>query len=458
MKVDLTQLNGMDICQKADFIQGFYENVLFSPSGIAYCMQKIDGDEIRPLCDKDFEGCMAPDFSKWGPRAPESAAAYYTNENSISTSGLYLASQCYRFMVTGSEEALKETYKAFNSLWLIYKMNADEGQPGFMSKPYGFKISEQTSGDQYLHASWGLFEFYPMADAETQDKIKEMTVAFADYWRKVDYVLSYIETHWDMKNDVYDYNAILVMLNMVAWYYTKDQQYLDEANKLFKHAKWHYETVIDEVTNRYSKLLDDIKDGKETSKGHINDLFAEYLGDEEFLLWEMNIHCQFATVAADIICRIKPDFIAQYMPDLTVKWLDIWKLGVEDYAGYYWYALNARTGKWRSIPITPLLPVEKWPYADKFMGYLSQIRWGEPIARAMQTAEITYIYSEKKEETRELAVNMLNAVDGTRLRWMFDFDGKQLLPDLRHTYNILSSESPATWLATYWRGRYIGIV
>lgn len=52
----ISQMDAMDIHQKQAFIQIFYEKVLFSPSGIAYCMQKIDGDEIRPLEERDFEG------------------------------------------------------------------------------------------------------------------------------------------------------------------------------------------------------------------------------------------------------------------------------------------------------------------------------------------------------------------------------------------------------------------
>jgi len=459
MKVELASINNMDIHQKADFMQDFYEKVLFSPSGIVYCMQKIDGKEIRPLCPEDFDGCVAPEFSHWGPRVPESAAAYYTNENSITTSGLYLAAQCYRYSVTGSDKALEEAYKAFNSLWKIFKLSADDGNPGFMCKPYGFKISNQTSGDQYLHASWGMFEFYPLADDGTKAKIVEMSVAFADYWRKADYVLTYCSNHWDMKEDVYSYNAILVMLNMTAWHYTNNQTYHNEAQKLFKTGKWHIETNLDEIKHKYISILDSAKTGEKTVKGGYSDLYADYLGEEEFLFWEANFLCQFVTIAADIIYRIEPDFIAEYMPAITCKWMDIWEYGVsDDYAPYYWYAINVRTDEWRSLPLTPLLPKEKWPYAEKFMGYLSGIRWGEPLARFMQTAELAYIYSGKKSEAKSLALNIMNAVDETRVRWLFDFDGEQLLPDLRHMYDILSSEVTPTWLATYWRGRHIGII
>jgi hypothetical protein len=56
-------------------------------------------------------------------------------------------------------------------------------------------------------------------------------------------------------------------------------------------------------------------------------------------------------------------------------------------------------------------------------------------------------------DARALALRMLESVDETRIRWMVDPDGKQIIPELSYMNDVLSSEMPATYLATYWRGR-----
>jgi len=425
-------------------------------------MQKIDraAGTIRPFNEGDFTGCDIPDFPKWGARVPENAADYYTNENSITTSGLYLASQCYRYKVTGDNDALEQAHKAFNSLRIIYEMGVNDGQPGYLGKPYGFKISDITVCDQYIHASWGLFEFYDIAGDETKKIIEEMSVSFAQYWKGAGYRLVYHGNPWDMNGEMYSYNAILVMLNVVAWKYSKNDEFLSEAMMIFDRAKWHVETSVDQMKREIKKILDEIKAGKKVSKGMFNDQFLDYIGDDEFIFWEGNIHNQFVALSADIINRVLPDLLPG-IADLTHKWMGIWEYGIgADLAPYYWYAYNAVTDGWRSLPLTPLLPKDEWEFEDRFSGYLSEIRWCEPLSRSMQAAEVAYIYAEneKKAEAKGLALKILNAIDETRMRWMFDFDGKQLQPELRHMYDILSSEVPSTWLATYWRGRLTGMI
>ena len=40
--------------------------------------------------------------------------------------------------------------------------------------------------------------------------------------------------------------------------------------------------------------------------------------------------------------------------------------------------------------------------------------------------------------------------------WQVDPDGRQIDPDLSDVRNVLSSEMPATLVATFWRGRRLG--
>jgi len=454
----------MDIHRKAMFMQDFYEKIMFDDNGISYSVKKIDGDEIRPFRPLDFMNCAVPDFSVWDTHNTVNAQGYYSYEDSVMTAGFYLAAQCYRYRVTGDKKALDEAYKAFRSLRIVYMFGVNENKPGFMCKPYGGRLSNQTVMDQYIGAIWGMFEFFPIASDETKCEIIEMSKSFADFWRKNQYELYYFGNYWDMKKDYHAYNAIITAMNMAAWHYTREDLYLAEAERILQDAKWMYETNMDVLKRDCLSALEERREGKKAFEGGpvgFSNLYADYLEDDEFLFWESTAHAHYLALSADIINRVKPDMIAADMPDLMYKWMDLWHYGVgEDCAPFYWYAINIRTGQWRSMPLTPLLPREEWPYAEKFEGYLSQIRYFS-LASFGQAAEITYLSNtdtKRKDEARLLAMKILNSLDGTRMRVFYDFDGEQLLPDLRHLYNMFYGNSVNLYLATYWRGKLIGII
>ena len=452
MKVDLKLLADMDVHQKARFIDDFYSKILFSPCGIAYTMQKIDGGEIRPFEARDFEGYAVPDFTAYKENID--AVGYYGNEDSIATSGIYLASQAFRYRTTGEAEALANCKKALKSIRLIYNLSADAGNPGFMCKPYGFQKTGQTSGDQYILCSFGLYQYYLIADEADRENIREMGVNFAEYWIRKDYVLDYFGNYWDMKGDRYSYNAIMTSLNAMAWYYSGDAKFLGEAEKWFKDARWHIDTNVEELRHTFEAQLNDIKSGKKVSKGVFQDNFGHLFKPEEFLFWEGNIHSNFVTIAADLIHSVKPDLFNLDMDGIISRWLSNFHYGVEDYAPYYWYSIDITDNSWRKVGKTELLPKERWPFKEMFMGYMSEIRWGQPLARFMVVAAFAAVYCREGDEKMKIGTGIMNAVDEQRIKWVFDFDGEQLLPELRHMYDILSGEVPPAYLASYWMLRF----
>ena len=186
----LSGLPGADLGQKAALIQTLVAQTGFGACGIMYSMQRLVDGEVRPFNAADFEGAVGinPAVGKLDIEGPWE---YLHNENSITTSGIYLASQAYRVQVEDTPAAREQAAKAFRSLELIYEMGAKAGQPGWMCKPYGFRPSNQTSPDQYLDACWGLYAYHAVAPAEHRRKIVEMLTAFANYWRSVDYTLTY---------------------------------------------------------------------------------------------------------------------------------------------------------------------------------------------------------------------------------------------------------------------------
>ena len=81
----------------------------------------------------------------------------------------------------------------------------------------------------------------------------------------------------------------------------------------------------------------------------------------------------------------------------------------------------------------------------------------EPLSRFMVTSVITAEYSTSMADPAiDLAKRMLEKVDDVRIKWQHDPDGKQIIPEHGDVKEVLSSEMPASYLATFWRGRKQG--
>jgi hypothetical protein len=52
-----------------------------------------------------------------------------------------------------------------------------------------------------------------------------------------------------------------------------------------------------------------------------------------------------------------------------------------------------------------------------------------------------------------VARRKVGSLDPTHPLWIVGLDGKQLLPELTYYAQYLSSESPESFLAAYWKGR-----
>ncbi len=429
----LDTLAGRSVQEKIDIIQRNYPRVIFSKSEIMFSLLKIDGDTIRPLNDSDFlyKGCRH-DYSHWRYK-PDGDWDLLNYENSITTSGLYLASQAWRYKATEDPDALEQAAKAFNSLDLIWKLGDADGRSGWMGKPYSGRISDQTSPDQYLDACMGMYQYYPIATKPTQHHIAQMFVSFADYWRSVDYQLGYFGNKWDVKPSKGAYNLILLMINALGYRFSGQQKvYLQEFDRLYEYGTWQTETDLDE--RRKS-------------------------GERETLAWELTIHCKFAVAAAEIILDILPDRIRPDMESTVTTWWNIWEYGMrEDLFGYYHYYVNLEDDTWHPAEKTEIKPRESWRFGCSFQAYTSKVLWLEPMNRTLYTCMSAIDHAPGiADAATVLAKRILDAVDSEHLRWIYDPDGNQLSKYDKSMDNCLSSEGPATVMLAFWRGRARGL-
>jgi hypothetical protein len=451
----LGNLKTASLHKKIELLQELYEGVAFHESGIIYSMQRLDANGIRPFAVSDFDGQIGinPSVAKLQLGGPWD---YLHGENSISASGLYLAAQSFRFEVTKSKAALAQARKAFRSLDLIYRMGEAAGRPGWMCKPYGFRPSPQTSGDQYLDACWGLWGFHRIASAAERRRIEEMFIGFADYWRSVDYVLSYFGSHWDQKGETGAYNAVYAMINACAYSFSKSPVHLREFEKWMSRATWPGTTAISSLRSKTLEQRE--KTGKVPAVPYsaAYSLAKDLLKPGEILCWETVIHAKFVTVAADLIVQSGISDLSGKLGEITRRWWSEWTYGMdENFLGYYWFAVDLLNDSWRPLPRTKLLPKEQWLFGDPFTSYLSQVRWNEPLCRFMISSVIAAQHN-PDPKIQSVARRMVGTLDPMHLHWIVDLDGKQLLPELSYYGQCLSSEAPGSFLAAYWHGRKHG--
>lgn len=456
MSVSMPLIENAGLREKADSIQQFYEQVAFHESGMMYSMLKIDGDRVRPFGPADLAGKEYNEYSYLRIR-PKGYWERLNNENSITASGIYLASQVYRYKATGEPEALMQAGKAFHSLEEIYKLGVRDGRPGWMGKPFGFRLSDQTSGDQYLDATWGLFVYHELAPAEHRERIESMIIHFAKYWKSIDYKIAFFNATRDYKSDRHAFNSIMMVVQLLAFHYGGGAEHLEEAEFFRDRARWHVQNNQDAWKQKV--LNNEPIPNREATIASFNKLLAGQLAAGEYLCWESTIHCKFVAVAVELAERIRPGFLANRMEPALTKWWSVWHLGItDDLMPYYFFIYNAYDESWRPAPLTPRIPAEDRPFLDPFLAQCSQVRWMEPLCRFMMTSLIATVHVPAiSADARELALRFMHSVDRVRLKWIHDPDGRQLSPGLSYKNEALSSEMPATYLATFWRGRAEGL-
>ena len=448
----LNGLPGQAPAEKAARVQALYDRAAFHSSGLMYSMQRLVDGEVRPFEPRDFEGAFFVKSLKI-----DGAWEYLHGENSITHAGIYLAAQAYRIRAEDTPDAREQAAKAFRSLEIIYEMGVKEGKPGWMCKPYGFRPSDQTSPDQYLDACWGMYAYHAVAPAEHRCKIGKMIADFADYWRSVNYTLTYFGNHWNFGEWGGYGNAKLILVNALAHHFTGKQVYLDEVRRFLDRADW---ITASSVTQWRARLGQEQREGKLQAHNEtpIGGWVTPLLKPGEVLFWEAAIHCKFVAVAAEILQETHPEIIGGHLPALLEMWWEQGNYGTgEDMLPYYWFAADFLNNTWRPLPNTPMLPRERWAFGDPFMGCINQVRETEPLARSIVTSVIAGRHAPAvAERAIGMARRIMDVLDETRLHWMVDPDGKQLPPEIRYYGQCLSSEMGASFLAAYWRGRKEG--
>lgn len=422
------------------------------PSGIFVCMPFVTAAGLRPMRTEDF-GAMDRPADNWGHRL-KSPVDFFNNENSITTSGSHLAAQSLRYQAGGEPAALAAARAAHRSLWRVFEFGEQAGRPGFLGKPFHFEPSVHTTGDQYLHALWGWWTFYPIAPAEEQREIRAMLAAVADYQIAVDYTIFHRSGgDWNNRLDPTDYNAVMAALMAAAHKLTGEAKYREACAFVMRTGRWRQERRLDGI-------LREIRAGRYEAKPW-DRIAGANVAAGEFVHWEQIQHCQFAAIAATIIHECLPDLLtADDLRRVLALWWSDHRMGYDgEFRGYlYWFMISGRDLRWRRIARTPRLPREQWLGGHPMLSYAAEWIYGDCLARFLWTAMLVARHCPaQRDEAAGYAADGLRGLEPRHLLWIADPDGKQVPPELNYFTRFLSSEVPECLIATYWEGRRQGL-
>jgi len=418
------------------------------PSGIMVCMPYVADEGLRIVRSADLEG-MDPFSSNFGHKF-KAITDFFTNENSITTSGSHLAAQSIRYQTTGEPPAIAAARVAYRSLRIVYGFGVEAGNAGFMGKPFHFEYSVHTTGDQYLHTMWGLWTFYPIASADEQAEIRAMFITMADYQIRVDYtIFNRSGGSWNNRLDGSDYNAIMAALVAVAYKFSGDTKYRDAYAFVVRSGNWQTHRRLDYIVEQFQK-------GSYKAKKW-DQIAGARVADGEFAHWEQIQHCQFTAISAAIIHECVPELFTQNDLQRVLKlWWSDHSMGFDTqrWNYLYWFLVSTKDRSWRPVAMTPRLLREEWMGGHPMLSFASQWVYGDCLARFQWTAMVVAQHCpEKREEAATFAATTLKKLSPRHLLWISDPDGRQVPPAVNYFTRFLSSEVPENMIASYWEGR-----
>jgi hypothetical protein len=440
------------IPKKVEIIQQFLGEHYFDDAGFMYSMWFWKGDELRPFRRGDFAGQSV--FNLKEGLQPEDYNSY---ENSPFTSGFFLWSQCLRFQATHDEEALAYAAKAFRSIDLVFEMTEAAGHHGFLCKPYGKRVSTQTSPDQYISVMLGLWAYRDIADRATRQRIDHLLLAMADWWREKKYQLGFFDNAWSViPSNEAEFGAGFAALNYMAYRITGKPVYRDEALRMLT-LSGPFETAFERARRQWL----------ETGKTNWPPLLhgCEYdISRRPYLQWFWEGRGTYWLAAAGVDFLLRHDLGQNYLlRHVMANYYRFIQGNIRsDFLCWYWFQTDLERGTCHPL-VRPRVSNDfpsqyLMPFNINFYSYQSEVCYGDETVRIADVAVMAHQHApEFSPGALATAKSILQALDDRLLHHFIDPDGKQMMPEDQWMCNSLNSDSPALTVLTWWRAKAAGI-
>ena len=111
-------------------------------------------------------------------------------ENTGLVQGAFLAAMCAKYRTTGESSALAKARRTYRGVRATYELSRPGGE-GFFCKPWGWKLTDETSSDQCIYSMFGMDSYYPFASEEERREIRDMIPKMARFWISRAYTYKY---------------------------------------------------------------------------------------------------------------------------------------------------------------------------------------------------------------------------------------------------------------------------
>lgn len=432
----------LPLIEKVHRLQDFLGQHYFHESGIMYSGWYWSEEELRPWRVSDrIAGQSYPNTN-----AGITPEGLRNAEDSPWVSGQFLQSQSLRYKVCGDEEALEYAKKAFNSIDLIYRLSEAQGRAGFICKPYDWKVSQETSVDQCTGVMMGLWEYLPLADRTTRQRIAHILATMADWWRNSGYKIVY----FDREYDLLPYHAPrMACLNAMAHRATGDERYIRECDRLIGLCG-AWATTFD---NQRLKILQSDPDELKQDDDFFG--YDPARGKFKFQCREVPAEIYLGLACADWFLS-NDSHRSPLLKHVVARYWRQMQFGLrDDLLTLYGLEVDLEYETWSAIH-TELTPeARKKALAGFYItAYYSEVCWGDCAAMIPDASIIAHYQApEFSPGALNLASRMLARLDNERLQWVIDPDGRQLVPELYWLRDTLSSKGPGFTLLAYWRAK-----
>ena len=179
----------MRMRERAEQFEGEVESALVHESGMLFSW--IEFDTMKP-----FERGFFADKKTLTERQRNVSYGYddYTDllayENTGMVTGAYMCAQVWKYRATKDDSALDKVYRCFSGIKALFDMS-QKVEPGYYCKPYGWKVTDQLSTDQYLYSMAGLDAFMPFAGPDERRTCVEMIGEMVRWWMRKKYSYPY---------------------------------------------------------------------------------------------------------------------------------------------------------------------------------------------------------------------------------------------------------------------------
>ena len=359
-------------------------------------------------------------------------------ENSGMVSGAYLCALLCKYQATRDPRALMQAYRTFYGIKALFD-RCQAVEPGYLCKPYGGRITQETSSDQYIYILTGLDRFCKVAGKAERDQATAMIVALSRYWLDRNYTRNYFgqPLHWPLNRF-----TGFAWLNYV---YTGDAIMRRELDRL---------AALPEVADRlpFAELsLAQLQEEYETREK----LFVEKKHNR-MLVGSCAEPAQSGALSIDACLEYNAPHRALWLRQLNDLYergrISIRKDGLNLIKGFF----NPATGG--LDPVIPPGDVNGEPHPSvfyRFMTFAGNILSGmhaPMFARAAVNAN-DYFPDHAKVT---LARRILERADHATLCAYMDPDG-HLPASMQWHLHVYSGDAVAHWLWAFWQGRTRGL-